>query len=179
MGPIGGGRAQEWARREAEAGREMGKTREALREVTRDEDREHVHQGGEDGKCGRVQDRRLSPGPWGPPESPEVTTINSESARGLLSSVHSVCRGDAYGWLTPGPEGLEPGEPICPRLLGRESGVGWRPLLSVLSPRWPSRSQVSPDGQLGGRVGKGGPVAMSPAPQRAWPPPRGYLKKGR
>lgn len=26
-GPIGGGRAQVWARREAEAGREMGKTR--------------------------------------------------------------------------------------------------------------------------------------------------------
>lgn len=44
--------------------------------------------------------------------------------------------------------------------------MGWRPLLSVLSPRRPSRSQGSPGGQLGGRVGKGRPVATPPAPSR-------------
>lgn len=40
--------------------------------------------------------------------------------------------------------------------------MGRHPLLSVLSPQQLSRSQVSPGGQLGGQVGKGG----------LWPCPR-------
>lgn len=85
----------------------------------------------------------------------------------LLSSVHSVCWGYLYSRLTAVLEGLGPGGPICPWLLGRESGLGWHPLLSVLSPRRPSSSQVSRGEQLGGWVGKRGPVATSlaPAPQ--------------
>lgn len=57
-------------------------------------------------------------------------------------------------------------------------GVGGRPLLSVLSPRWPSRSQGSPGGQLGGRVGKGG-LWPCPSPRRGARRRLGYLKKGR
>lgn len=52
-----GNRAWAWARREADTGRETGKTREASREVTEaDRDREHVyHKGGRD-TMGRMQE---------------------------------------------------------------------------------------------------------------------------
>lgn len=86
--------------------------------------------------------------------------------------------GDAHGRLTPGREVLGPDGPVCPWLVGRESGVGRRPLLSVLSPQRLSRSQGSPGRQLGNPVGKGG-LWPHPWPPAGWPPPRGYLKKGR
>lgn len=57
--------------------------------------------------------------------------------------------------------------------------MGRRPLLSVLSLRQLSRSQVSPGGQLGGQVGKGGPVAMPLAPvglaATTWLPEEGQV----
>lgn len=78
--------------------------------------------------------------------------------------------GDAHGRLTPGWEG---------RGAGRPGAGGWVGTPhSVLSPRWPSRSQVSPDRQLGGQVGRGA-CGHAPGPLWGWPPPSSYLKKGR
>lgn len=104
----------------------MGKARQGRR-GRRDgaEGHESKHVWGREGRCWECGVQNVGALSWPLGTAPaQRFQLNKQRVCSRPAVFHSQCLSrDAHSRLTPGCGGLGPSRPICPRLVGRESGV--------------------------------------------------------